>query len=128
MSRDYTEPLVEEDQEDSKPSSEKGDDDDRIIPSEILEDGTGDFFGESSESQAERIKQDSPFKHLKTWRLVHIIVKSGADMKEEQFAIQLISQFDQIFKNEKSKLILTPYEILSLGTQLYNSVSNKSRK
>lgn len=36
-------------------------------------------------------------------------------MKEEQFAVQLISQFDQIFRDEKVKLILTPYEIISLG-------------
>jgi len=35
--------------------------------------------------------------------------------KEEQFATQLISQFDQIFKAEELKLILTPYEIVSLG-------------
>ena len=44
-----------------------------------------------------------------------MIVKCGADIKEEQFAVQLISQFDQIFKKEKLKLILTPYEIISLG-------------
>jgi len=47
-----------------------------------------------------------------------MIVKTGADMKEEQFAVQLISQFDQIFKEEKLKLILTPYEIVSLGILL----------
>ena len=73
------------------------------------------IFGEDSNEQAERIRRDSPFKHLRSWKLIHLIVKSGADMKEEQFAIQLISQFDQIFKSEKIKLILTPYEIVSLG-------------
>jgi phosphatidylinositol kinase/protein kinase (PI-3 family) len=45
-----------------------------------------------------------------------MIVKCGADIKEEQFAIQLIYQFEQIFKAEKLKLMLRPFEILSLGT------------
>ena len=57
----------------------------------------------------------SPFGKLKSWKLSHMIIKTGADLKEEQFAIQLISQFDQIFKKEKSPLKLTPYEIISFG-------------
>jgi len=73
------------------------------------------FFGEDSKTQEERVRSQSPFKDLKTWRLLPLIIKTGADMKEEQFAVQLISQFDQIFKKEKLKLILTPYEIVSLG-------------
>ena len=44
-----------------------------------------------------------------------MIVKGGADIKEEQFAVQLIYQFDQIFKREKLKLFLRPYEIISLS-------------
>lgn len=44
-----------------------------------------------------------------------MVVKSGADLKEEQFAIQLIHQFDQIFRLEKIDLLLTPFEIISLG-------------
>lgn len=73
------------------------------------------FFGEDSHAQTQRIMEKSPFRDLKTWRLLHLIVKAGADMKEEQFALQLISQFQQIFKAEKLKLILTPFEIISLG-------------
>jgi len=73
------------------------------------------FFGEDSKAQERRIRSQSPFGDLKTWRTLPMIVKTGADMKEEQFAVQLISQFDQIFKEERLKLILTPYEIVSLG-------------
>ena len=73
------------------------------------------YFGEDSKMQQERIRKISPFSSLSSWRLLHMIVKCGADIKEEQFAVQLISQFDQIFKKEKLKLILTPYEIISLG-------------
>jgi len=73
------------------------------------------YFGEDSEAQAQRVKSQSPFGILRTWRLAHLIIKTGADMKEEQFAIQLISKFDHIFKLENLKLKLSPYEILALG-------------
>jgi phosphatidylinositol 4-kinase B len=36
-------------------------------------------------------------------------------LKQEQFAIQLIYEFDYIFKLEKLPLILTPYEVISMG-------------
>ena len=107
--------MIEERKEDE--DSDGGSEKERgRIPSLVLsQEESLDFFGEDSSEEAERIKRDSPFRHLKSWKLVHLIVKSGADMKEEQFAVQLISQFDQIFKLEKTKLILTPYEIVSLG-------------
>ncbi len=73
------------------------------------------FFGEDSSAQSEKIRKHSPFKDLKSWRVMQLIIKSGADLKEEQFALQLISQFDQIWKAAKIKLMLTPYEIVSLG-------------
>jgi len=89
------------------------------------------FFGEDSNVQVllffhvttttiilqkqKRIKSNSIFQHIRSWRLAHMILKSGADLKEEQFAIQLIQQFDQIFKVEGIDLCLTPYEIISLG-------------
>lgn len=44
-----------------------------------------------------------------------MIIKTGDNLKQEQFAAQLINQFNQIFKDEKVKLKLRPYEILSLG-------------
>jgi len=103
---------IEENKENTKtiPEMTEGD----ISPT--LEKSSMDrFFGEDSKEQAERIRKQSAFKDLRTWRLLHLIVKTGADMKEEQFALQLISQFNQIFKAEKLKLLLTHYEIMSLG-------------
>ena len=44
-----------------------------------------------------------------------MIVKSGDDLRSEQFAMQLIETIDLIFKKRKLKLKLTPYEILSTG-------------
>ena len=97
-----------------------------------FEDGAQDyFFGEDSQTQVhldhkandllllqkKRLKEASIFKHINSWTLAHMIVKSGADLKEEQFTVQLIQQFDQIFKLENLDLLLTPYEIVSLGKQ-----------
>ncbi|CAD8142504.1 unnamed protein product [Paramecium pentaurelia] len=63
----------------------------------------------------DKIRSNSPFRNFKTWKLVHLIVKSGDDLRQEQFAMQLISTFDQIFKIEQLKLQLTTYEVISLG-------------
>lgn len=43
------------------------------------------------------------------------MIKTGDNLKQEQFALQLIYQFDYIFKLENLPLNLTPYEILSMG-------------
>ncbi|EGR29036.1 phosphatidylinositol 4-kinase, putative [Ichthyophthirius multifiliis] len=75
------------------------------------------IFGEEQDEQEQRIRKNSPFGNFKTWKLVHIIIKTGDNLKQEQFAIQLIKQFDQIFKSENLNFKLTPYEILSLGPE-----------
>ena len=52
------------------------------------------IFNETSKEQENRIRRESPFGHLMTWKLLRIIVKSNDDVRQEQFAMQLISQFD----------------------------------
>jgi phosphatidylinositol 4-kinase len=71
----------------------------------------------SFQSQAERIRKASPFGSLKTWALVHVIVKSGDDLRQEQLAMQLISFFLQTFKEKKLKLWLYPYDIIATGPE-----------
>ena len=46
---------------------------------------------------------------------MRVIIKSNDDVRQEAFAIQLISTFDQIFKNKKLDLWLNAYEILATG-------------
>ena len=46
----------------------------------------------------DRIKEKSIYKDLSTWRLIHLLVKADDNLKQEQFALQLIYQFDYIFK------------------------------
>lgn len=72
-------------------------------------------FGERYEEQCARVRASSPYGDLKTWRLVKLIVKKGCDLRQEQFAMQLISQFSQIFKTAKLNIWLKPYEIVCTG-------------
>ena len=74
------------------------------------------FFPESYEEQQERLKQKSKFGNLRTYQLLKIIIKSGDDLRQEQFAMQVISLCSQIFSTRKKlKLWLKPYEILATG-------------
>lgn len=49
------------------------------------------IFLETSKEQDERVRKNSPFGSLKTWKLLKLIVKSNDDVRQEQFAMQLIS-------------------------------------
>jgi len=73
------------------------------------------IFGEPFEEKCKRIRNQSPFGSLSTWKLVQIIVKQGCDLRQEQFAMQLMSQFDQIFQSHKIPIWLLPYEIICTG-------------
>ena len=54
---------------------------------------------------------------MKTWKLARVIIKSGDDLRLEQFAMQLISLMNSIFKRKKIQLWLKPYEILATSYQ-----------
>ena len=73
------------------------------------------MFGEPLQQSKERIAKNSIFGNLKTWDILYIIFKTHDDLKQEQFAMQLIQQFEYIFKLEGLPLILTTYEVLSMG-------------
>ena len=91
--------------------------DTQSIPEENSEEDQkeDDNHHETSFQQEKRIRKQSIFGHLKTWKLIRLIVKSGDDLKQEQFAMQLITQIDQIFKRKKLKIWLRPYEIIATG-------------
>ena len=58
------------------------------------------------------IKQNSPYKNFKSYKLINFIAKADDDLRQEVLAMQLIKFFDQIFKKENIQLKLHPYEIL----------------
>lgn len=76
---------------------------------------SGEDIIKSFKKTADRIRQNSPYGSLKTWSLVHVIVKSGDDLRQEQLAMQLISFFLQTFKEKNLKLWLYAYDILATG-------------
>lgn len=47
----------------------------------------------------ERIRKNSPYGHLPNWQLISVIVKQGADLRQEQFAIQLIREMQKIWQD-----------------------------
>jgi hypothetical protein len=75
-------------------------------------------FGELIQEQSARIKNFSPFGQFSTWKLFKMIVKSGEDLRQEQFATQLINEFHQIFQMEKVGCWVNTYEILATGNNV----------
>ncbi|CAO3642778.1 unnamed protein product [Mucor hiemalis] len=65
------------------------------------EDPSAAVFSEDWETKKERIRANSPYGHLPNWRLISVIVKNGADLRQEQFAIQLIREMQKIWEDTK---------------------------
>ena len=63
------------------------------------------------------MRAHSRFGYLKTWRVFRFIVKSGDDLRQEQFAMQMIQVINEIFKadSDTNKIYLRPYEIIATG-------------
>ena len=55
------------------------------------------------------------YKSAKGWRLQPAIVKSMDDLRQEQFALQLIFQFHSIFQEAGLPLYLCPYLVIATG-------------
>lgn len=63
--------------------------------------------------QKQKVKEFSPFRDLKTWNLINVIVKTGENLRQEQLAMQLITFFRQTFIQKKIHIWLRPYEIIA---------------
>lgn len=61
------------------------------------DDPSGDVFREAWADKRARIRAASPFGHLASWDLLSLIVKTGADLRQEQLATQLIREFARIW-------------------------------
>ncbi|KAF8212221.1 kinase-like protein [Mycena galopus ATCC 62051] len=72
-------------------------------------------FSESWAAKKSRIKQGSPYGHLSSWDCVSVIVKTGADLRQEQLATQLIREFQSIWKEENSSCWVRYFRILITG-------------
>ena len=84
------------------------------------------IFGEKLEDQKERLHLNSPFRNFKSFNIFKAIIKAGEDLKQEQFATQLISVFREIFSQNNVDCWLSSYEIISTGQDcgLVEMISN----
>ena len=72
-------------------------------------------FGESFSQKGKSIKKDSLFGKLNSHKIFRCIIKTHEDLRQEQFATQLINEFYQIYQLEHTGLWLNTYEIISTG-------------
>ena len=72
-------------------------------------------FGESFYNKGRSIKKQSLFGKLNSHKIFRCIIKTHEDLRQEQFATQLINEFYQIFQLEHTGLWLNTYEIISTG-------------
>ena len=59
-----------------------------------------------------RIRANSPYSHLPSWRLVGVIVKTDDDFRQELLAVQLLQQFLDVWRKEELSLWVFPYSVL----------------
>lgn len=98
------------------------------------DDPSAAVFGEAWEAKKERIRKSSPFGWMKNWDLVSVIVKTGADLRQEAFACQLIDVCHKIWLDAgvnvwvKLMRILVTGESSGLIETITNGVSLHSLK
>lgn len=98
------------------------------------DDPSAAMFGEAWEQKKERIRRSSPYGWLKNWDLVSVIVKTGADLRQEAFACQLIAVCSKIWVEHdvdvwvKNMRILVTGESSGLIETITNAVSLHSLK
>jgi phosphatidylinositol kinase/protein kinase (PI-3 family) len=91
-------------------------------------------FGEEWSAKRERIRRSSPYGHMKNWDLISVIVKTGADLRQEAFACQLIQVCTKIWEEAnipvwtKRMRILVTGESCGLIETITNGVSLHSLK
>ncbi|KAF2803646.1 kinase-like protein [Mytilinidion resinicola] len=91
-------------------------------------------FGEEWSAKKERIRRSSPYGWMKSWDLISVIVKTGADLRQEAFACQLIQVCSKIWQDSnipvwvKRMRILVTGESSGLIETITNGVSLHSLK
>lgn len=76
------------------------------------DDPSAAIFRETWAVKKARIRASSPYGHLPTWDVFSVIVKTGADLRQEQLAVQLIKEFGRIWQECNSKIWVRYFRIL----------------
>lgn len=72
-------------------------------------------FGEAWNIKKERIRKTSPYGWMKNWDVISVIVKTGADLRQEAFACQLIQVCDKIWQDAQTPVWVKRMRILVTG-------------
>ena len=72
-------------------------------------------FGEEWGAKKERIRKSSPYGWMQNWDLVSVIVKTGADLRQEAFACQLIRVCARIWEVTNTPVWIKDMQILVTG-------------
>ncbi|KAI9337451.1 kinase-like domain-containing protein [Pilaira anomala] len=90
------------------------------------EDPSAAVLSEDWETKKARLRAASPYGHLPNWRLISVIVKNGADLRQEQFAIQLIREFQRIWEDTGVNVWVKYFRVLvtSDGSGLIETLRN----
>ncbi|EIW85170.1 kinase-like protein [Coniophora puteana RWD-64-598 SS2] len=90
--------------------------DEDIVKRELnRDDPSAVVFSESWAAKKSRVRHGSPYGHLANWDCVSVIVKTGADLRQEQLAVQLIQEFDNIWREENCQCWVRYFRILITG-------------
>ncbi|KAJ3159163.1 Phosphatidylinositol 4-kinase pik1alpha (PI4-kinase)(PtdIns-4-kinase) [Geranomyces michiganensis] len=81
------------------------------------DDPSAAVFRETWDAKMERIRAGSPFGRDPTWRLLSVIVKSGADLRQEQLALQLINEMQRIWRSSNVPVWVCCFRILITSDQ-----------
>ncbi|ORX67818.1 kinase-like protein [Linderina pennispora] len=95
--------------------SAAGDSDIDIHAVEYKDDPSAKVLKEDWESKKARIRRASPFGRHRNWNLLSVIVKDGADLRQEQLALQLIREMQRIWQREKTNVFVQYYRIMVTG-------------
>ena len=93
------------------------------------EDPSAAALKEPWDEKVSRIRESSPYGHIKSWHLVAAIIKCGDDLRQEMMVYQILETLKSIWEQEHVPLWLRPYAILSTSPDsgiiepILNSVS-----
>lgn len=88
------------------------DEEEAVLRAVNKDDPSAAMFSESWAAKKQRIRASSPYGHLGNWDVFSVIVKTGADLRQEQLAVQLINEFGRIWHETGSRCWVRYFRIL----------------
>ncbi|KAI3614618.1 hypothetical protein CBS9595_003889 [Malassezia furfur] len=98
-----------------RPNQLAAEDETAVLRAVNKDDPSAAYFRESWTAKCARIRASSPYGHLPHWDLFSVIVKTGADLRQEQFAVQLIREFQRVWADGGSRCWVHYFRIVVLN-------------